>query len=80
MGLPTLYSEPDAQYPKLQEGFHRKGSIAEDGTRKLAFYTVQKVYARHPVGRWSSGRRRRLAARRLRGTRAALCYPRVGLR
>jgi beta-glucuronidase len=36
--------------PKLQDGYNRKGLIAEDGEKKQAFFLVQKTYANHLVG------------------------------
>ena len=45
------FRSPTRNIPKLQDGFNRKGLIAEDGKRKQAFYTVQKVYEQHSVGK-----------------------------
>ena len=45
------FRSPTRNIPKLQDGFNRKGLIAEDGKRKMAFYTVQKVYKDNSVGK-----------------------------
>jgi beta-glucuronidase len=45
------FRSPTRNIPKLQDGFNRKGLIAEDGKRKLAFYTVQKAYKDRSVGK-----------------------------
>ena len=36
--------------PKPQDGFNRKGLIAEDGNKKLAFYLFRKTYKERSVG------------------------------
>jgi beta-glucuronidase len=35
----------------LQDGYNRKGLIAEDGKKKLAFDFIQKVYKDHAYGK-----------------------------
>jgi len=40
-----------AQHSKLQDGFNRKGLIAEDGQKKQAFYLFQKTYKERSVGK-----------------------------
>ena len=45
------FRSPTRNIPKLQDGFNRKGLIAEDGKKKLAFYQFQKVYKEHSVGK-----------------------------
>jgi beta-glucuronidase len=47
----TDFRSPTRNIPKLQDGFNRKGLIAEDGEKKQAFFLVQKTYANHLVGR-----------------------------
>ena len=37
--------------PKLQDGYNRKGLISEDGTRKQAFFVLQKAYIDKSVGK-----------------------------
>jgi beta-glucuronidase len=45
------FRSPTRNIPKLQDGFNRKGLISEDGKKKQAFYTVQKAYKDHSVGK-----------------------------
>ena len=45
------FRSPTRNIPKLQDGYNRKGLIAEDGKKKQAFYTVQKAYKDHTVGK-----------------------------
>lgn len=45
------FRSPTRNIPKLQDGFNRKGLISEDGKKKQAFYTVQKAYKEHSVGK-----------------------------
>jgi beta-glucuronidase len=45
------FRSPTRNIPKLQDGFNRKGLIAEDGKRKQAFYLFQKVYKERSVGK-----------------------------
>jgi beta-glucuronidase len=45
------FRSPTRNIPKLQDGFNRKGLIAEDGKKKQAFYLFQKAYKEHSVGR-----------------------------
>lgn len=45
------FRSPTRNIPRLQDGFNRKGLFAEDGKKKLAFYTVQKVYEEHSAGK-----------------------------
>jgi len=47
----TDFRSPTRNIPKLQDGYNRKGLIAEDGKKKQAFYTVQKAYKEHTVGK-----------------------------
>ena len=44
------FRSPTRNIPKLQDGFNRKGLIAEDGKKKLAFDTVMKAYEQHSTG------------------------------
>jgi beta-glucuronidase len=45
------FRSPTRNIPKLQDGFNRKGLISEDGKKKAAFFTVQKAYEDHAVGK-----------------------------
>jgi beta-glucuronidase len=45
------FRSPTRNIPKLQDGYNRKGLISEDGKRKMAFYTMQKAYKDHSVGK-----------------------------
>lgn len=45
------FRSPVRNIPKLQDGYNRKGLIAEDGTKKQAFSVVQKAYLEHSVGK-----------------------------
>jgi beta-glucuronidase len=45
------FRSPTRNIPKLQDGYNRKGLISEDGKRKAAFYTLQKVYKDHSIGK-----------------------------
>ncbi len=45
------FRSPTRNIPRLQDGFNRKGLISEDGKKKEAFFTVQKVYEEHSVGK-----------------------------
>ena len=45
------FRSPTRNIPRLQDGYNRKGLIAEDGNRKLAFATVQKAYTEHSIGK-----------------------------
>ena len=45
------FRSPTRNIPKLQDGYNRKGLIAEDGKKKLAFDTVRKAYAAHSIGK-----------------------------
>jgi len=44
------FRSPGRNIPKLQDGFNRKGLLAEDGKKKQAFYLFQKAYKQHSVG------------------------------
>ena len=44
------FRSPTRNIPKLQDGFNRKGLIAEDGKKKLAFDVVKKAYEQHAAG------------------------------
>jgi beta-glucuronidase len=45
------FRSPTRNIPHLQDGYNRKGLIAEDGKKKLGFFTVQKAYKDHTVGK-----------------------------
>jgi beta-glucuronidase len=45
------FRSPTRNIPKLQDGYNRKGLISEDGKKKQAFYTFQKAYKDHSVGK-----------------------------
>jgi beta-glucuronidase len=45
------FRSPTRNIPKLQDGFNRKGLISEEGKKKEAFFTVQKAYKEHSVGK-----------------------------
>jgi beta-glucuronidase len=45
------FRSPTRNIPGLQDGFNRKGLIAEDGTKKQAFYYVQKIYEDKKIGK-----------------------------
>lgn len=45
------FRSPTRNIPRLQDGYNRKGLIAEDGKKKLAFATVQKAYTEHSIGK-----------------------------
>ncbi len=45
------FRSPTRNIPKLQDGFNRKGLIAEDGKKKQAFDLFRKVYQQHSVGK-----------------------------
>lgn len=45
------FRSPTRNIPGLQDGFNRKGLIAEDGTHKKAFYYVQQIYEKGTVGK-----------------------------
>jgi beta-glucuronidase len=47
----TDFRSPTRNIPGLQDGFNRKGLIAEDGTKKDAFYYVQKIYKEKKIGK-----------------------------
>jgi hypothetical protein len=49
--LTGLAGEARRLDPTLQDGYNRKGLIAEDGTRKQSFYLFRKAYAEHSVGK-----------------------------
>jgi beta-glucuronidase len=44
------FRSPGRNIPKLQDGFNRKGLLAEDGKKKQAFYLFQKAYKQRAVG------------------------------
>jgi beta-glucuronidase len=44
------FRSPGRNIPKLQDGFNRKGLLAEDGKKKQAFYLFQKAYKQRSVG------------------------------
>ncbi len=44
------FRSPTRNIPKLQDGYNRKGLVAEDGTKKQAFSLVKKAYSEHSVG------------------------------
>jgi beta-glucuronidase len=45
------FRSPGRNIPKLQDGYNRKGLIAEDGKKKAAFSVVQKAYQEHNIGK-----------------------------
>jgi beta-glucuronidase len=45
------FRSPTRNIPKLQDGYNRKGLIAEDGTKKQAFFLFQKAYKDHTIGK-----------------------------
>jgi beta-glucuronidase len=45
------FRSPGRNIPKLQDGFNRKGLLAEDGKKKQAFYLFQTTYKEHSVGK-----------------------------
>jgi hypothetical protein len=48
--LPQIFSDPRSpgrNIPKLQDGYNRKGLIAEDDKKKPAFVLFQKAYSQH---------------------------------
>jgi beta-glucuronidase len=45
------FRSPTRNIPKLQDGYNRKGLIAEDGKKKQAFSLVEKAYSEHSIGR-----------------------------
>lgn len=45
------FRSPTRNIPHLQDGYNRKGLIAEDGKKKQAFFTFQKAYKDHTVGK-----------------------------
>ncbi len=44
------FRSPGRNIPELQNGFNRKGLIAEDGKRKQTFYFVQQFYKDRAAG------------------------------
>jgi beta-glucuronidase len=45
------FRSPTRNIPKLQDGYNRKGLIAEDGTKKQAFSLVEKAYSEQSIGK-----------------------------
>jgi beta-glucuronidase len=45
------FRSPTRNIPRLQDGYNRKGLIAEDGTKKQAFFLLQKAYSEHSIGK-----------------------------
>jgi beta-glucuronidase len=45
------FRSPTRNIPKLQDGYNRKGLIAEDGKKKAAFTLVKQTYKDHAVGK-----------------------------
>ena len=45
------FRSPTRNIPKLQDGYNRKGLIAEDGTKKEAFSMVEKAYSEQSIGK-----------------------------
>jgi beta-glucuronidase len=45
------FRSPTRNIPYLQDGYNRKGLIAEDGKKKQGFFTLQKAYKNHTVGK-----------------------------
>lgn len=45
------FRSPTRNIPKLQDGYNRKGLIAEDGKKKQAFTLFQQAYKDHTLGK-----------------------------
>jgi beta-glucuronidase len=45
------FRSPTRNIPLLQDGYNRKGLIAEDGKKKQAFFFMQQVYKDHKYGK-----------------------------
>jgi beta-glucuronidase len=45
------FRSPGRNIPRLQDGYNRKGLIAEDGKMKQAFTQFRKAYAEHSLGK-----------------------------
>jgi len=45
------FRSPTRNIPKLQDGFNRKGLVAEDGTKKQAFFLLRKAYSERSIGK-----------------------------
>ena len=45
------FRSPTRNIPKLQDGYNRKGLIAEDGTKKQAFFLLQRAYSERSIGK-----------------------------
>jgi beta-glucuronidase len=47
----TDFRSTTRNIPKLQDGYNRKGLISDDGTKKQAFFILQKAYKDNAVGK-----------------------------
>jgi beta-glucuronidase len=45
------FRSPTRNIPRLQDGYNRKGLIAEDGKKKQAFFTMQQAYKNGTIGK-----------------------------
>jgi beta-glucuronidase len=45
------FRSPSRVLPGIQDDFNRKGLVAPDGTKKEAFFVLQKAYKDNAVGR-----------------------------
>ena len=45
------FRSPTRNIPKLQDGYNRKGLIAEDGHKKQSFALFKKAYQEHTIGK-----------------------------
>ncbi|MDP9039971.1 MAG: beta-glucuronidase [Acidobacteriota bacterium] len=45
------FRSPGRNIPGLQDGYNRKGLVAEDGTKKLSFSLVQRLYRGNTIGK-----------------------------
>jgi beta-glucuronidase len=45
------FRSPSRQLPGIQDFFNRKGLISPDGTKKQAFYILQKAYKDGTIGK-----------------------------
>jgi beta-glucuronidase len=45
------FRSPTRNIPKLQDGYNRKGLVAEDGTKKQAFFLLSKAYSESSIGK-----------------------------
>lgn len=45
------FRSPARNIPRLQDGYNRKGLVAEDGTKKKAFFVLQRAYSDRSIGK-----------------------------